>query len=167
MRKLTRRSAAVALTAVVGLSAAGAAWAAWNLTGSGTAEAKAGSVVNLEVTSAGLADGAALTPGNLTSVKLNVKNENKFPVKITNIDLTAFKSDLGGCVGDKNVTILNDADLPSDADVTVPAAPANGGASTREIVWTGPLRMNNDAADACQKAGFSFNVHLDAISAAS
>lgn len=166
MRKLTRRSAAIALTAVVGLSAAGAAWAAWNLTGSGTAEAQAGSVVNLEVTSAGLADGTALTPGNVTSVKLNVKNENKFPVKITNIDLTAFKSDLPDCVGTENVDIVNNAALPADADVTVPAA-TEAGAATKVIIWTGPLKMKSDAVDACQRAAFGFNVRLDAISAAS
>lgn len=165
MRKLTRRSTGIALTVLVGLSAAGAAWAAWNLTGSGTAEAKAGSVVNLEVTSAGLADGVALTPGNPTSVKLNVKNENKFPVRITNIDLTNFTSSVDGCVGAKNVDIVNDAPLPADDDVTIPAATAQGPA-VKEIVWSGPLVMKANPADACQQAGFNFNVHLDAVSAA-
>jgi hypothetical protein len=163
MRKLTRRSAAIALTALVGLSAAGAAWAAWNLTGSGTAQAKAGSVVNLEVTSAGLADGA-LSPGNPTAVKLNVLNKNKFPVKITNIDLTNFTSTVDGCVGTENVDILNSADLPTD--VIVPAATTDAGL-TKEIVWSGPLKMKTDPANACQAAGFQFNVHLDAVSAAS
>ena len=166
MRKLTRRTAAVALIAVVGFSAAGAAWAAWNLTGSGTAEAQAGSVLNLTVTSAGLADGAALTPGNKTSIKLNVKNENRFPVKITDIDLTQFTSNVSACVGTENVTVLNDAALPADVDVTVPAATETD-ATTKVIVWTGPLRMNTDAADECQRAAFRFNVHLDAVSAAS
>jgi hypothetical protein len=163
MRKLTRRSAAIALTAIVGLSAAGAAWAAWNLTGSGTAQAKAGSVVNLEVTSAGLADGS-LSPGNPTAIRMNVKNKNKFPVKITNIDLTNFASDVGACVGTANVDVLNDAALP--ADVLVPAATTDAGV-TKEIVWPGPLKMKTDPDNSCQGAGFSFNVHLDAASAAS
>ena len=163
MRKLTRRSAGIALTALVGLSAAGAAWAAWNLTGSGTAQAKAGSVVNLEVTSAGLADGS-LSPGNPTAVKLNVLNKNKFPVKITNIDLTNFTSTKDGCVGVENVSILNDAALPADA--IVPAATTDSGV-VKEIVWSGPLKMIADPANACQTAGFQFNVHLDAVSAAS
>jgi hypothetical protein len=163
MRKLTRRSAAIALTAVVGLSAAGAAWAAWNLTGSGTAQAKAGSVVNLDVTSAGLADGA-LSPGNATAVKMNVLNKNKFPVRITNIDLTNFESDKQACVGTENVTILNEATLPVDA--VVPAATTDAGV-TKEIVWTGPLKMISDPVNACQTAAFTFNVHLDAVSAAS
>ncbi len=163
MRKLTRRSAGIALTALVGLSAAGAAWAAWNLTGSGTAQAKAGSVVNLEVTSAGLADGS-LSPGNPTAVRLNVLNKNKFPVEITNIDLTNFTSTRDGCVGTKNVSINNDAALPADA--IVPAATTDAGV-IKEIVWNGPLEMIANPANACQTAGFQFNVHLDAVSAAS
>lgn len=166
MRKLTRRTTGIALTVLVGLSAAGAAWAAWSLTGSGTAEATAGSSVNLEVTSAGLADGAALTPGNPTSVKLNVTNKNKFPVRITNIDLKNLTSSVDGCVGVENVLILNNAPLPSEAAVTVPAA-TDSGAANKVIVWSGPLRMVDDPVDVCQKASFDFSVHLDAISAAS
>ena len=71
MRQLTKRSTAIAATTVVALGAAGAAWAAWTLTGSGNAEAKAGSVVALKVSSAGLAPGG-LTPGNPTTVLLTV-----------------------------------------------------------------------------------------------
>jgi hypothetical protein len=166
MRRLSRRSTGVGLTVLVGLSAAGAAWAAWNLTGSGTAQAKAGEVVALEVTSAGLADGVALAPGNPTSIKLNVRNKNRFPVRITNIDLTNLTSSSDGCVGKENVTVLNEADLPAADAVLVPAA-AEGGSAVKEIVWSGPLRMINDPAEACQGAGFNFNVHLDAVSAAS
>jgi hypothetical protein len=162
MRKLTRRTSAIAATVAVGLAAAGAAWAAWNLTGSGTASAQAGSVVNLEVTSAGL-DATGLTPGNPTAVHLTIKNENKFPVKITNIDLTNLSSSSSGCVATDNVTINNDAALP--ADTVIPAAV--NGAVTKDIVWSGPLVMKPDPADACQNAPFSFNVHLDAVSAAS
>jgi hypothetical protein len=166
MRKLTRRSAGIALTALVGLSAAGAAWAAWSLTGSGSAQAKAGEVVTLRVTSAGLADGA-LTPGNPTAVRLKVENKNKFPVRITNIDLTNLQSTVSACDATQNVDVLNDAALPSDfSKVTVPAG-SDSSSATAEIVWNGPLRMVADPADACQSAGFSFNVHLDAISAAS
>ena len=166
MRRLTRRSTGIGLTVLVGLSAAGAAWAAWNLTGSGTAQAQAGEVVALEVTTAGLADGAALTPGNPTSVKLKVRNQNRFPVRITNIDLTNLTSSEDGCVGTRNVNVLTDAALPGDDDVLVPAATEKS-AAVKEIVWPGPLRMVDDPVDACQGAGFNFNVHLDAVSAAS
>ncbi len=162
MRKITRRTWAITATTAVGLAAAGAAWAAWNLTGSGTASAKAGSVVNLEVTSAGLADGA-LSPGNATAVRMNIRNENKFPVRITNIDLTNLKSSIATCVGTENVDVVNDAALPTD--VVVPAATT--AAAVKEIVWSGPLRMKADPVDSCQSAAFSFNVHLDAVSAAS
>ncbi|MEV4636404.1 hypothetical protein AB0J80_03535 [Actinoplanes sp. NPDC049548] len=162
MRKFSRRSATVAVTSIVAVGAAGAAWAAWSLTGSGTAEAKAGSVVNLKVTSAGLAGG--LTPGNATTVLLTVENRNAFPVQITNIDLTNLQSPQTGCDAAANVAVVNDAALPEEA--TVPAGSADNPATAR-IAWSGPLRMNPDPADECQGAPFTFNVHLDAQSAAS
>lgn len=165
MPRLTSRSTGIGLTVLVGIGAAGAAWAAWSLTGLGTAQAQAGEVVALEVTSAGLADGAALTPGNPTPVKLSVRNKNRFPVRITNIDLANLTSSVDGCVGTKNVNVNNDAALPAD-DVLVPAA-TDRAIAVRDIVWSGALRMVDDPADACQGAGFSFNVHLDAVSAAS
>jgi hypothetical protein len=34
-------------------------------------------------------------------------------------------------------------------------------------VWAGPLKMKTDPNNTCQGAGFNFNVHLDAVSAAS
>jgi hypothetical protein len=164
MRKLSRRSTAVVVTSVVAVGAAGAAWAAWSLTGSGTAEAKAGSVVTLKVTSAGLAAGG-LTPGNATTVLLTVENRNAFPVRITDIDLTQLDSPQEGCAATDNVEVVNDAPLPAPAKATVPAGGKDDPA-TAQIAWAGPLRMVADPADACQGAPFTFNVHLDAVSAA-
>ncbi|MEV6597212.1 hypothetical protein AB0M36_10160 [Actinoplanes sp. NPDC051346] len=162
MRKLSRRSTTVVVTTVVALGAAGAAWAAWSLTGSGTAEAKAGSVVTLTVTSAGLV-GGGLTPGNTTTVLLTVSNRNAFPVRVTNIDLTKLASSRAGCDAGANVEVVNDAPLPGKA--TVPAGSEDEPA-TAQIAWSGPLRMMADPADACQGAPFTFDVRLDAVSAA-
>ncbi|UQU65769.1 hypothetical protein COUCH_05470 [Couchioplanes caeruleus] len=161
MRKLSRRTTAVVVASVVAVGAAGAAYAAWTLTGTGTAEAKAGSVVTLKVTSAGLAGG--LTPGNATTVLLTVENQNAFPVRITDIDLTRLDSPQEGCAATENVEVVNDAPLPEAA--TVPAGSKDKPATAR-IAWAGPLRMVADPADACQGAPFTFNVHLDAVSAA-
>jgi hypothetical protein len=166
MRKLGRRSTAVVATTLVGICAAGAAWAAWSLTGSGDAQAKAGSVVELKVTSAGL-PATGLTPGNPTSVLLTVQNKNRFPVRVTAIRLSNLKSTTSGCDADANVDIVNSAPLPADpADVTVPAGTEDKPV-TAKITWDGPLRMKADPADACQGAPFMFDVHLDAVSAAS
>ncbi|GGQ40457.1 hypothetical protein [Couchioplanes azureus] len=162
MRPLSRRSTTVVVFTAVALGAAGAAWAAWGLTGSGTAEAKAGSVVTLKVTGAGLAAGG-LTPGNATTVLLTVENRNAFPVRITNIDLTKLASSRAGCDAETNVEVVPDAPLPAQA--TVPAGRADEPA-TAQIAWSGPLRMKPDPADACQGAPFTFHVHLDAVSAA-
>jgi hypothetical protein len=165
MRKLSRRTAGIALTVLVGLSAAGAAWAAWSLTGSGEAQARAGSVVTLKVTSAGLPPGG-LTPGNTNAVWLNVENPNKFPVRITSIALTSLKTTARGCDAEANVTIVDNTPLPSDpAKLTVPAGDDNT-PGTAKITWDGPLKMVADPDNACQSAGFTFVVHLDAVSAA-
>ena len=164
MRKLTRRSTAIAASTVVALGAAGAAWAAWTLTGSGDAQAKAGSVVALKVTSAGLPAGG-LTPGNPTTVLLTVENRNKFPVRITGIELDDLDTDQDGCDAGDNVDVVNSAPLPGAAAVTVPAGSEEKPASLK-VAWEGPLRMKADPANACQNAPFTFTVSLDAVSAA-
>ena len=164
MRKLTKRSTAIAASTVVALGAAGAAWAAWSLTGSGSAEAQAGSVVALKVTSAGLPAGG-LTPGNSTTVLLTVENRNKFPVRITSIALSDLDSTAKGCDAGANVDVVNSAPLPGGAAVTVPAGSEEKPASLK-VAWDGPLRMRTDPANACQGAPFSFTVRLDAVSAA-
>lgn len=163
MRRPTRRAAAVACCAALGVGAAGAAWAAWRLTGAGTAQAAAGSVIPLTVTSAGLVDGA-LTPGNPTAVRLKVENSNGFPVRITDLDLTDLTSTVTECDGKANVLVLNDAPLPPDLTVPAGSEQAPAGAV---IVWSGPLRMVDNPHNACQRAGFTFQVTLDAVSAAS
>ncbi len=165
MRKLTKRSTAVVAASVVALGAAGAAWAAWSLTGSGSAQAKAGSVVALKVTSAGLPAGG-LTPGNPTTVLLTVENRNRFPVRITGIELSDLDSDRKGCDAGDNVDVVNSAPLPAAAAVTVPAGSEEKPA-TLKVAWDGPLRMKADPANACQGAPFTFDVRLDAVSAAS
>ena len=165
MRKVTKRSTAVVLSGMAVLGIAGAAWAAWTLTGSGSAQARAGSVVGLKVTSAGLPAGG-LTPGNATAVLLTVENRNQFPVRITEIVLSDVKSGKSGCVAGENVDVVNDAPLPPPAELTVPAG-TDADPGTSVVRWNGPLRMDADPADACQGAPFSFTVHLGAVSAAS
>ena len=164
MRKLTKRSTAIAATTVVALGAAGAAWAAWSLTGSGNAQAKAGSVVALKVTSAGLPAGG-LTPGNPTTVLLTVENKNRFPVRITRIELSDLDTGRPGCDAGDNVDVVNGAPLPAAAAVTVPAGTEEKPA-TLKVAWDGPLRMKADPANECQGAPFTFDVRLDAVSAA-
>jgi hypothetical protein len=164
MRKFTKRSTAVIVSAIVAIGAAGAAWAAWTLTGSGSAQARAGSVVALTVTSAGLAPGG-LTPGNPTAVMLTVENRNRFPVRITGIEISKLDSAKPGCDAGDNVDVVNTAPLPPAAAVTVPAGSAET-PSTATVTWSGPLRMKADPANECQGAPFTFDVRLSAVSAA-
>ncbi|MCA2214100.1 hypothetical protein [Jidongwangia harbinensis] len=164
MRRVTRRSTAIVASSAVAVGAAGIAWAAWTLTGSGNAEARAGSVVALKVTSAGLPPGG-LTPGNPTAVRLTVENRNRFPVRITRIELSRLSSPKPGCVAGDNVDVVNTAPLPPAAAATVPAGSEDAPAIAT-ITWAGPLQMKADPANECQGAPFTFDVRLDAVSAA-
>jgi hypothetical protein len=165
VRKLSMRSTAIVVTTVADLAIAGSAWAAWNLTGSGSARAKAGQVENLTVTDAAIPAGG-LAPGHAATVLLTVENRNTFPVRIVAVQLTRLRSSQSGCDATANVHVVNTAPLPADAvAVTVPAGSAGSPASAT-ITWDGPLKMKADPADACQGAPFTFNVHLDAVSAA-
>jgi hypothetical protein len=165
MRRFTKRSTAIAVSTVVTIGAAGAAWAAWSLSGSGSTRAKAGSVVALDVASAGLPPGG-LTPGNPTAILLRVENRNRFPVRITRIELSELRSTKAGCDADANVDVVGTAPLPSDEGATVPAGREDSPAMAT-ITWSGPLRMKADPADACQGAPFTFDARVSAISAAS
>ena len=164
MRSSIKRSTTLAICLVVGVVAAGAAWAAWTLTGEGDAQARAGSVIGLTVSSAAVSTGG-LTPGNATTVLLTVQNENRFPVRVTDIELDRLRSERPGCDASANVDVINDASLPDQRELTV-AAGSEDAPAVAVIRWSGPLRMRADPADACQGAPFTFRVKLDAISSA-
>jgi hypothetical protein len=84
MRKVNRRTKVIlAVCAVAAVAVnAGAAWAYWRITGSGTGVAQAGSTI--ELTLKGTSDDRKpLYPGGTSNLTVTVTNENDFPIEIT------------------------------------------------------------------------------------
>ena len=108
MRKITKRSAAVIAASALAIGGAGAAWAAWNLTGAGSTSAKAANAQALTIDSVQV---VGLSPGNKSDIKFTAKNPNAFPVKITGIDIVSIHSGTAATCADKNVEELK-FDLP-------------------------------------------------------
>ena len=161
MRKITKRSAAVIAASALAIGGAGAAWAAWNLTGSGSTSAKATNAQALTIDSVQV---VGLSPGNKSDIKFTAKNPNAFPVQITGITITSIHSGTAATCADSNV-VAQTFTLPAPAELTVdPAAGAVPG--SKNITVPDAIKMIAEAEDGCQGAVFSVKLHLDAVSAA-
>ena len=153
MRKITKRSAAVAAAAVVAVGATGAAWAAWSISGTGSAKAKAGTVVPLEVTGAPVVDD--LVPGSKSDVTIKVKNKNKFPVTIQSITYGEFTSKPEPtCVS--NIQQVSGAPLPASLGLIA--------GEEKTYTYAKSLKLIDDPANVCQGQAFGFSVTVAATS---
>jgi hypothetical protein len=153
MRKITKRSAAVAVAAVVAVGATGAAWAAWSITGTGSAKAKAGTVVPLKVTGEPVVDD--LFPGSKSDVTFTVKNENKFPVTIKTITYGDFSSKPEPTCA-SNIQQVEKAVLPGSLDLAPDAV--------KTYTFAKSLKLIDDPANVCQGQAFGFSVTVAATS---
>lgn len=86
MRKANRRTKVILTICVVAAVAvnAGAAWAYWRITGSGTGVAVAGSAIKLDLKGKS-DDKKPLYPGGKSNLTVTVTNENNFPIEITTL----------------------------------------------------------------------------------
>jgi hypothetical protein len=140
----------------VALVSAGIAVAAWNVTGSGTGYAKAGSASALTLGDASASTTADLFPGASGAVKVKVTNPNSFPVRITAVSGNGtITSDKGAaCDASTGVTFANQSGLAVDV--------AAGATST--FTLAGAVSMSNASDNACQGAVFSVPVSVTAVS---
>ncbi len=153
MRKITKRSAAITVAAVVAVGATGAAWAAWSITGTGSASAKAGTVVPLKVVGEPVV--AELVPGSKSDVNVKVKNTNKFPVTITSISYEKFTSSPESkCAS--NIQQVKGAELPKNLDL----APD----TEKTFTYAQSLQLIDDPDNVCQGQAFGFSVVVGATS---
>ncbi|GAB1643012.1 hypothetical protein [Krasilnikovia sp. MM14-A1259] len=141
---------------------AGAAWAYWNLSGTGNAVAVAGNAIELKLDGRS-DDSRPLYPGGTSNLTVTVTNQNNFPVRITSLS-------------------------PGDADVTADRDHRNGGCRTTGVVvaqdvlkvsWEVPkntigvftvpdgVKMTNASDSACQGATFTIPVRATGVSNAS
>ena len=154
-RRRPSKKLLLALLAVA-LVSAGIAVAAWNVTGSGTGYAKAGSASALTLGDASASTTADLFPGASGAVKVKVTNPNSFPVRITAVSGNGtITSDKGAaCDASTGVTFANQSGLAVDV--------AAGATST--FTLAGAVSMSNASDNACQGAVFSVPVSVTAVS---
>jgi hypothetical protein len=149
MRKITKRSAAIAAAAVLAVGAAGGAYAAgWLVNGEATASATAAEAKDLNAT---VTVNGAVYPGASLPVTVAVNNENAFAVKVTKIDIKpgSYKINGGANKGGCNA---------STASLDLDKAPLVG-----MTIWPGQhnyvinnvAKMGADAHNDCQLATFS------------
>lgn len=152
MRKLSRRGRAVLAVAILGAVTvnAGAAWAYWQHSGSGTASGAAGSVIALQASGTPV-NGALLYPGVRRNLRITVTNSNSFAVRITQIRHAATPTIVdsahaaNGCV---NSGVRLTAVLYSVTRVV----PRNG---TTSFDLANAITMTNESDSACQGASFT------------
>ena len=156
-----KRLVRIAVTAVVGLSIAGAAaYAAWTVNGSGSGSASAATAQGLTLTAGSAA--SALYPGATADVDTTVANSNPFPVHVTSLTLdtthgsNGFAVDAGhsGCnLGSLSFTTATNGGNGWDIA-------ANG---SLDVDASGSISMGSGANDSCQ--GATFTVYLTATAA--
>ncbi|MFC7527845.1 hypothetical protein [Actinoplanes sp. GCM10030250] len=163
MRKFTKRSAALITAGVVAVGGAGAAYAAWLLSGTGTASASASEVQQLQVSAISVTP--AFFPGSTNNLVFTVTNPNPFPVEVTSITVPGIASTVEDSeCADNNVTY----DPAPAAAVDVPnLGPAGSGTAAQTVTLTGALGMIDDAQDGCQGVAFDYSVTVSGQSAAS
>jgi hypothetical protein len=148
MRKNSKKTAAVAVTAVVLLSGAGVAYAFWSAGGSGTGSATTST--NVPITAVQTSVISGLQPGGAAqTLSGNFTNGNTSPVYVSSVTASISSVTVNGvaAVGcdASDYTIANAA---MSVGTEVPAGTAKG-------VWTGAtITFNNKVTnqDACKGA---------------
>lgn len=152
------RHALAATGAVVGATlAANVAFAAWTTSGTGSGSAQATSAVALTTTAATTT--AQLFPGASGDLKITVKNDNGYPVRVTDVTGSgAITSDKGAaCDAATGVTLTDQHSQALDIAAN----------SSATFTLSGVLHMANASDNSCQGAVFTVPVSLAGASHAS
>jgi hypothetical protein len=145
-----RRSLVATAVAATLVATGGAAWAAWRLSGAGTASTTASSALDLRLTARPRPD-KPLFPGARTDLTVTVENPNPFPVVVTAVH-----------AGSGPVTV--DAAHRTAGCITTGVSPTRGlsatslpvGArSSASFLLLDAIQMTNDSDSACQGATFT------------
>jgi hypothetical protein len=160
MRKITKRSAAIITAAVVGVGAAGAAWAVWSSNGTQVVTGQAGTSAPVTISDFSVVGNVA--PANPVDVVFKINNPNNYPVTVGTLSLTDFTASSGACNA-----ALAEATFEFNTTSTMPVVPqiaANGNSGS--ITWVDAVRLTSDPADECKGENFNFTINVDANSAA-
>jgi hypothetical protein len=148
----------IATGVVVGSAlATNLAFAAWNSTGSGSGSAQATTAKALTTTAASTT--AQLFPGANGDLKITIKNDNGYPVQVTDVTGSGtITSDKGSaCDASTGVTFTDQHTQALD----VPAG------SSATFTLSSVVHMSNASDNACQGAVFTIPVSLVGASHAS
>lgn len=153
MRKLSRKGMAILSASAVAAVAvnAGAAWAYWKVSGSGTATSSVGSIAALRA-SGTPAHNAPLFPGVTRGMRVTVTNPNSFLVRLSRIERSTAPVVVDKAHDDcvHSGVQLAAASYPVTWDV-----PAN---ETRSFTLPDAITMTDASDSACQGATFRLPV---------
>jgi len=160
-RRATKRATILSLFLGI-LLASSVAFAWWTASGSGTGYASAGSVTPVDTLSVNAIAATAndLYPGGSTALKIEIRNQNPFPVKVTAINATG-----GGVSG---VALCDAANSVTMANIDLSATPVTIAANSTSGVLSYPGKVSMDgpsAVDSCQSQTFAIPVSIVAASA--
>ncbi len=165
-RTVTKRATFLSLFLGI-LLASSVAFAWWTASGSGNGYASAGSVTPIDTLSVNAIAATAndLYPGGTAALKIEIRNQNPFPVKVTAINangnpVTVPTDAVCDTANSVSLTNIDLSGLPGGG-LTVAANSTSGVQS-----YANKVSMNGPAAvDACQGETFAVPVTLVATSA--
>jgi hypothetical protein len=165
-RTVTKRATFLSLFLGI-LLASSVAFAWWTASGSGSGYASAGSVTTIDTLSVNAIAATAndLYPGGTTALKIEIRNQNPFPVKVTAINAN------GSVVTAPTDAVCDAANSVSLSNIDLTGLPGGGltvaANSTSGVQsFANKVSMNGPAAvDACQGETFVVPVTLVATSA--
>jgi len=173
-KSLSRRSKSVLIGVGIALGAtviSAVAFAAWTITGSGSAAGKAGVAANISISA--VVPVGDLYPGVNGTASFAVTNTNNYAVQITQLTFsisgvtmttdTNAPSAGTACTPADLLPPLNDASNATTWTVSVPAAkpiivPANSTATSGTYTLANAFSLSSNAPDNCQGATFTITV---------
>jgi len=161
MKNPTLRRVLVVTTVVGATLGGGIAVAAWTSSGSGAANAKAGTAAaptTGTVAASAFSSGLLYPGGPAGDAKLLVNNPNPYPVVVTRV-----AAGTGAPTGSGGIGTCTTTGVSWRADQTPGTAIAAGGSAT--LTLPGAVAMDSTADDGCQGAAFSIPVVVTVASA--
>lgn len=155
MRNMSQRTAIITLVAVIVTGIASVAWAAWSVTGQGTATVSAAEVTALRATARPT---GSLFPGGTAAIEISVTNPNEFAVEVQ-----SFSQDPEIVVDDAHAKGCPAGNVRLKATKTPigKRVEADGGKQT--FVVADAVEMVYNAPEACQGASFEITLALAGV----
>jgi hypothetical protein len=151
MRKISKRAAVIAVSAVAAVGLAGTAFAFWTTPGDGNGSGTTGSVASITVNQTTTVSG--LYPGGgAVSLAGSFDNPNTHPVHINNVTATVLGTNNGGCTAE-NFQISGV--IPAAQDIPV---------GNNKGTWTGgsiALLDTGVSQDACKDVTVSIKYSVN------